>query len=214
MTPMRNWLDKGIIQFDKLLRVLVPVWPKQSQEDNPAQSLPTTHLNSFEKHQSAAMMRVNLAGEVAAQGLYRGQMLLARKKDLKDYFLHAADEELSHYAWCYQRLKDLDARPSVFNPIWYCGAFMIGLVASMIGDKTSLGFVIATEEQVGQHLAGHLQLLPKDDLQSRAIVAKMYADELSHAEDAFVRGGQRLPREIQQMMHWTAQIMIQASRLI
>jgi ubiquinone biosynthesis monooxygenase Coq7 len=211
---MFDWIDKRIIQFDTLLRELVPVWPKQSFKDNPAKSIQAGQLSRFEKHQSASMMRVNLAGEVAAQGLYRGQILLARKKDVKEHLFHAAQEELSHYAWCYQRLQELDARASIFNPIWYCGAFMIGLIASVVSDETSLGFVIATEEQVGKHLAGHLQNLPKQDLQSRAIVAKMYADEMNHAKDAGFQGGHRLPREIQEIMHWTAQIMIQASSLI
>jgi 3-demethoxyubiquinol 3-hydroxylase len=211
---MFDWLDKKIIQFDAFLRDISPVFPKKAPEPHPADEIPPAQLSVFEKHQVAAMMRVNLAGEVAAQGLYRGQKLLAREEDLKKYFHHAASEELSHYAWCYQRLMDLDARPSIFNPIWYTGAFMIGLIAAIISDKKSLGFVIATEEQVARHLANHLQNLPKEDLQSRAIVAKMYADELSHAQEASYRAGERLPVYVQEIMQWSAQIMIQASSLI
>ena len=211
---MFDFIDDCIIKFDGVLRNLWPTWPTQTQEENPADAYLPVHLSYLEKHQVAGMMRVNLAGEVAAQGLYRGQMLLAREPELKAHLHKAAQEEFAHYAWCCQRLCELDARPSVFNPLWYCGAVMIGLMASVMSDAKSLGFVIATEEQVSKHLAGHLERLPSDDLQSRAIVAKMYQDELEHAQDAAQRGGERLSLPIQQMMHWVAQIMIQTSSLM
>lgn len=211
---MTDFIDQCVIQFDRVLRNFWPAWPQKSHNMPSVEKNQTSKLSELDKHQVVSMMRVNLAGEVAAQGLYRGQMLLARDKMLRQHLHQAAAEELDHYAWCYQRLMDLDARPSVFNPFWYAGAFMIGLFASVISDAKSLGFVIATEEQVGQHLAGHLQRLPKEDLQSRAIVAKMYEDELLHAQEAASQGGKRLPVYVQQIMHWAAQVMIQASSLL
>lgn len=211
---MFDFIDQCIMQFDGFLKNLYPAWPQKSSNRPKVKQTQPSKLSELDKHQVASMMRVNLAGEVAAQGLYRGQMLLARDKTLRKHLLQAAEEELEHYAWCHERLMELDARPSVFNPIWYTGAFMIGVMASVISDAKSLGFVIATEEQVGHHLAGHLLRLPKEDLQSRAIVAKMYEDELLHAQEAASRGGERLPPYIQQMMHWVAQVMIQSSRLL
>lgn len=210
---MPDFIDQCVIQFDSLLRIFCPAWPQKSHT-MPKVETPSFEMSRLEKRQVASMMRVNMAGEVAAQGLYRGQMLLARDKNLRVHLHQAAEEELDHYAWCYQRLMDLDARPSVFNPLWYTGAFMIGLLASAMSDAKSLGFVVATEEQVGHHLAGHLQALPLDDLQSRAIVAKMYEDELLHAQEALERGAESLPPHIQHMMHWVAQVMIQASSLL
>lgn len=211
---MPDFLDQCVIQFDSVLRTFWPAWPKTSNHRPMVEQNQTEQLSELDKHQVISMMRVNLAGEVAAQGLYRGQMLLARDNILRQHLHQAAVEELEHYAWCYQRLMELDARPSFFNPVWYAGAFMIGLFASVLGDAKSLGFVIATEEQVGQHLADHLQRLPKEDLQSRAIVAKMYEDELLHAQEAADRGGERLPLYVQQIMHWAAQVMIQTSSLL
>jgi ubiquinone biosynthesis monooxygenase Coq7 len=207
-------IDSCITQFDKVLRLIFPVWPTKAVVDNPADKVSELQLSKVEQHQSKMMMRVNLAGEVAAQGLYRGQLLMARDTSLKQELELAAIEEFDHYVWCQQRLEQLDARPSVFNPIWYCGAFIIGLSASLISDKKSLGFVIATEEQVGEHLASHLLSLPKTDLKSRAIVAKMYEDELKHAEYAENKGGERLSLLTQEMMHCVAQVMIKMSRVI
>jgi ubiquinone biosynthesis monooxygenase Coq7 len=205
-------LDQCILEFDKFLRVLCPAWTKEAV--SPADDYPETDLSGLDKHQSVAMMRVNVAGEVAAQGLYRGQLLLAQNDDLRADLKQAADEEMEHYAWCMQRLQQLDARASIFNPIWYAGAFSLGLLAAMLGDKQSLGFIIATEEQVGRHLASHLQALSSRDLKSRAIVRQMHQDELAHAEEAEIQGGLRLPGVLQELMHWTAQVMIKASRLV
>ena len=211
---MLSFLDECIIKFDKMLKVAYPAWPTTTPIPNPAEQETEMALSIVEKHQVQSMMRVNLAGEVAAQGLYRGQMLLAKSPELKQELNAAAEEEWAHYVWCVERLKELDDRPSFFNPVWYCGAFAIGLLASMISDKTSLGFVIATEEQVSQHLASHLWKLPRHDFKSRAIVSQMYQDELEHAEMAEHRGGERMPLMVQYMMHWAAQVMIQTSGLI
>jgi ubiquinone biosynthesis monooxygenase Coq7 len=207
-------LDHLITKFDRLLKLAFPVWPISSVNISPAENIKENILSDVEKHQSQSMMRVNLAGEVAAQGLYRGQLLLARDELLKKDLERAAQEEFDHYVWCAERLKEFDARPSVFNPIWYAGAFTIGLVAAILSDKISLGFIIATEEQVGRHLASHLYKLPKTDKKSRAIVAQMYEDEISHAEHAEHEGGVRLPVLIQEIMHWMAQVMIKSSSII
>jgi len=211
---MLTKLDQCIIGFDHWLKILCPPWTLVSNLSSPADSCQNERLSAVEKHQVQAMMRVNLAGEVAAQGLYRGQLLLARSPELQQALFKAAEEEMDHYAWCLQRLVELNGQASIFNGLWYLGAFGLGLFAALLNDKASLGFIIATEEQVGQHLASHLRDLPKQDLKSRAIVMQMYHDELDHAHDAEVKGGKRLPFVIQTLMHWSAQIMIKASRLL
>ena len=211
---MDDFLDKCVVKFDVFLRNICPSWPENDVSNSPADGLQESVLTLSEKRTSAGMMRVNLAGEVAAQGLYRGQLLLARDNELSAHLKEAAHEEMQHYAWCLSRLKALDAEAIIFNPFWYFGAFSMGLMAAAISDSISLGFVIATEEQVAKHLASHLRDLPIDDLQSRAIVAKMYADELLHADEAALKGGLRLPFIIQELMHLTAQAMIKLSRLI
>ena len=209
---MLTKLDQCVLGFDKFLRVLCPAWSQQAT--SPADDCPELDLSGLEKHQAISMMRVNVAGEVAAQGLYRGQLLFASDDKLRVDLTQAADEEMDHYAWCVQRLRELDARPSVFNPLWYAGAFSLGLFAALLGDKKSLGFIIATEEQVGRHLASHLEALSSKDEKSRAIVWQMYKDELAHADEAAAQGGQRLPGFVQEMMHWMAQVMIKASRIV
>ena len=160
-----------------------------------------------EKRLSGALMRVNHVGEVCAQALYQAQALTARTPELRAQMDRAAREETDHLAWTQQRLDELGDRASLLNPLWYAGAFGIGLLAGRLGDRLSLGFVIETERQVEQHLAGHLDRLPAGDERSRAIVQAMKEDERRHADDALAAGGFELPAPVRWLMRSAAKVM-------
>jgi ubiquinone biosynthesis monooxygenase Coq7 len=166
-----------------------------------------TALTADEKRESAALMRVNHAGEVAAQALYHAQALFARDPDVRDFMLQAAREETDHLAWCETRLQELGSRPSVLNPLWYAGSFGIGALAAMLGDRASLGFVAETERQVEGHLKSHLERLPDADHRSRAIVEAMRHDEAGHGQQAQSAGGAHLPGPVRELMRQTARVM-------
>ena len=164
-------------------------------------------LDARERQLSGALMRVNHVGEVCAQALYQAQALSARSESLRQQMQAAAREETDHLAWTQERLRELGDRPSLLNPLWYAGAFGIGLLAGRLGDKLSLGFVIETERQVEQHLAGHLDRLPAQDEKSRAIVAAMKDDEVRHARAAEQAGGVDLPAPVAWLMRGAARLM-------
>lgn len=167
----------------------------------------TTELNATERRSSASLMRVNHVGEVCAQALYTAQGLSTSSPVLRAQFAQASLEETDHLAWTAQRLSELDARPSLLNPLWYAGAFGLGLLAGRLGDKVSLGFVVETELQVGAHLQGHLDQLPAGDHASRAIVAQMRDDELGHAQAAKDAGAMELPQPVKDLMRAAAKVM-------
>ena len=164
-------------------------------------------LSEAEKRDSAALMRVNHAGEIAAQALYHGQALVARSAATRALLLKAAHEETDHLAWCETRLKELDSRPSLLNPLWYAGSFAIGAAAALLGDRMSLGFVVETERQVEGHLEEHLARLPQDDTRSRAILQTMRTDEIAHGVSAKAAGGAELPSPVRFLMRNTARPM-------
>jgi ubiquinone biosynthesis monooxygenase Coq7 len=164
-------------------------------------------LTTEEKKHAAGLMRVNHVGEVCAQALYQSQKLHAKSDDLKNKLEHAAIEEEDHLAWCERRLEELDSRPSLLNPVWYAGSFVLGSIAGLAGDKISLGFVAETEKQVEHHLDEHLKELPSNDHRSRAIVAQMRADEISHGQMAIQEGGVELPSAVQSVMKTMAKVM-------
>jgi ubiquinone biosynthesis monooxygenase Coq7 len=152
-------------------------------------------------------MRVNNAGEVAAQGLYRGQALTARKQAQSAAMIAAAEEENEHLNWCQRRLSELDHRRSLLDGVWYWGSFTIGALAGAAGDKWSLGFVKETEQQVCAHLDQHLQRLPEQDRRSRAILETMRADEARHANNADQAGAAELPQPVKAAMTLVSKIM-------
>jgi len=169
-------------------------------------------LPEAERRLAASLMRVNHAGEVAAQGLYHGQSAVARNPAVRTLLEEAAREETDHLAWCEQRLTELHDRPSLLRPLWYAGSFAIGAVAGLASDRVSLGFVAETERQVERHLDSHLQRLPVADARSRAIVAGMREDERAHGELARHRGGIDLPRPVQLAMQLASRVMTGTAR--
>jgi ubiquinone biosynthesis monooxygenase Coq7 len=164
-------------------------------------------LDDAQRRLSGALMRVNHVGEVCAQALYTAQALATRDDGLRRQFEHAAREETDHLAWTQQRLRELGARTSLLNPLWYAGAFGIGLVAGRLGDAVSLGFVVETERQVEQHLEQHLSRLPDADSASRAVVQQMRDDEARHGAQAQAAGAAALPAPVRWAMRAAARVM-------
>ena len=159
------------------------------------------------RRHAAGLMRINHVGEVCAQGLYFGQAAVARDPATRQHLLEAAQEETDHLAWCAARLRELDSRPSLFNPLWYAGSYTIGVLAGLRGDGWNLGFVVETERQVEAHLDEHLQALPQADLRSRAILRTMKADEARHADHAEAAGARTLPAPIPAAMAGASRLM-------
>ena len=198
-------MDKFLTTADAALRTLFAT-PRAAV---PCPTLPgdSTELSAAEKVQAGALMRVNHVGEVCAQALYTAQAFATKNVALQAHFQKASAEETDHLAWTRQRLDELGQRPSLLNPLWYAGAFGLGLLAGRLGDRVSLGFVVETEHQVEAHLESHLTLLPANDHASRAIVAQMKDDEARHALDAQKLGALELPTFVKAIMGAAAKVM-------
>jgi ubiquinone biosynthesis monooxygenase Coq7 len=205
----QSFTDRCLTEIDNALRVVI-AQPRATQVA-PAAAETATTLSSADKDLGSRLMRVNHAGETAAQALYRGQALVAKDQELRNELLQAADEENDHLAWCQQRAEALGGNVSKLAPLWYTGSFIIGVVAGLAGDKASLGFLAETEKQVTAHLDGHLQQLPKHDQATRAIVEQMRTDEIRHSEGAMKRGGVELPDPVKKVMQMTAKVMTSVS---
>ncbi len=174
---------------------------------NPGASTADVALDDSERRHAAGLMRINHVGEVCAQALYVGQAAVARDPATRAHLLEAAQEETDHLAWCADRLRELDSRPSLLNPVWYAGSYAIGVLAGLRGDGWNLGFVVETERQVEAHLEEHLQTLPEADLRSRAILGTMKADEARHADNAEQAGARILPPPIPSIMAAASKLM-------
>ena len=171
-------------------------------------------LSKKEKNLSAQLMRINLAGEVAAQALYRGQAMVCKDAEVKAHLVQAGEEETDHLIWCKKRLVDLNGKPSILNPVWYAGSFAIGAIFGSLGEKTSLGFVEETEKQVVKHLEKHLDKVSKNDIETIEILKTMRADEDEHAQEASENGGESLSEPTKKIMSLTAKVMTSSSAYI
>ena len=198
-------LDRALMLADTALRAMTGSFP--ATRPAPVPSSGTAELTDTEKDLSGALMRVNHVGEVCAQALYSAQALATRNPALRRQFENAARDETDHLVWTRERLKQLGSRPSVLNPLWYAGAFGLGLIAGRAGDPISLGFVVETERQVEQHLESHLDRLPAGDAGSRAVVEQMKRDEAGHAASAEQAGAAVLPAPVRWAMRLAARVM-------
>ena len=198
-------LDRLLEQADLALRAAVG--RPRSRRPNPAAGHDGHLADEAARRHVAGLIRVDHAGEVAAQGLYHGQALTARRPEIRAAMRQAAQEEGDHLSWCHDRLEELGDRPSLLNPLWYAGSVAIGAVAGAAGDRWSLGFMAETERQVEGHLDDHLARLPPGDARSRALLEQMKADEMGHAQTAVAAGGSPLPVPLRWLMRLTARIM-------
>jgi ubiquinone biosynthesis monooxygenase Coq7 len=203
-------IDRFVAGIDDVLRGMAGTTANASRP-SPAAGVGAGTLDAKARRHAAGLMRVNHAGEVAAQGLYQGHGAVARDPGVARQMQLAATEVLDHLAWCEQRLRELDARPSHLRPVWYAGAWLVGAASGMLGDRWSLGFVEETERQVSDHLSGHLDSLPDDDARSRAIVRQMREDEERHGAAAKAAGASELPAFVRRLMRTSAKLMTRTS---
>ena len=199
-------LDRALVEIERALGAIFEPAPV-AVRPSPALSMEDAPLDDAERRHSAGLMRVNHVGEVCAQALYFGQAAVAHDEAQRARMLEAAAEETDHLGWCGERLKELDSRPSLLNPLWYAGAYAIGAAAGLISDRLSLGFVVETERQVEAHLGEHLEKLPEADARSRAIVSVMKDDEARHAKNALAAGAEILPDPVPALMRFASNVM-------
>ena len=208
-----NLVDQIICEVDKGIKFSLHNYQKENRR-YPAHGINEDNLSEIERSHSANLMRVNHSGEVAAQGLYRGQAMTAKLEGTREKMDHAAQEELDHLSWCNKRLEELNEHPSLLNPAWYALSFGMGAAAGLAGDKWSLGFVHETEEQVVRHLEGHLDDLSLNDKKTAAILEQMQIDESKHSEEALESGAENLPEGLKKVMSVIAKVMTKTSYYI
>lgn len=204
MTP-DTFIERCVLGVDTALRTLTG--QVKAARENPAGNVAELDMQDEQKRHAAGLMRVNHTGEICAQALYEGQALAARSDQARAKLLDAAAEERDHLAWCRDRLNELDAGPSVLDPVFYGASFVLGAVAGLAGDRVSMGFVEATEDQVVQHLDRHMDELPAEDLRSRAIIDQMREDEARHGAEAVAQGAAVFPEPVKAAMASVSRIM-------
>jgi ubiquinone biosynthesis monooxygenase Coq7 len=201
-----SFIDRAVMRVDTLLRLCV----SEAHSIRPYPAADARDEETFSPSDysaSARLMRVNHSGEVCAQALYQGQALTSSSDFSREMLLTAASEERDHLAWCSRRLQELNDHTSYLNPFWYAASFGMGAFVGCFGERFSLGFVHATEQQVELHLNSHLTRLSQGDERSRAIIIAMRNDERHHGHTAIARGGEPFPEWGQTLMRFMSRPM-------
>jgi len=206
-----QWADRLLAHVDRSLKTMTGTLPGANGFEHDSQA---DELTPEEQSKSRQLMRINHCGEVCAQGLYHGQMLSARNDSTKDHLQHAAEDEQKHLLWCQERLRELSGQTSYLNPLWYGASFVVGAATGLMGDRVSLGFIAATEEEVCKHLDRHLAELPEGDHRTREIIARMQADEAGHEQAALDEGGAPYPVALKKIMALQSALMTNSTRWI
>ena len=206
-----QWADRLLAHVDRSVKTVTGTLPVANGFEHDSQA---DELTPEEQSKSRQLMRINHCGEVCAQGLYHGQMLSARNDSTKDHLQHAAEDEQKHLLWCQERLRELSGQTSYLNPLWYGASFVVGAATGLMGDRVSLGFIAATEEEVCKHLDRHLAELPEGDHRTREIIARMQADEAGHEQAALDEGGAPYPVALKKIMALQSALMTSSTRWI
>ena len=206
-----QWADRLLAHVDRSVKTMTGTLPVANGFEHDSQA---DELTPEEQSKSRQLMRINHCGEVCAQGLYHGQMLSARNDSTKDHLQHAAEDEQKHLLWCQERLRELSGQTSYLNPLWYGASFVVGAATGLMGDRVSLGFIAATEEEVCKHLDRHLAELPEGDHRTREIIARMQADEAGHEQAALDEGGAPYPVALKIIMALQSALMTNSTRWI
>jgi len=204
--------DRILSEFEHALRTSVGGGVRAAARPSPAAKLaPGEPLDDVQRQEAARLMRVNHAGEIAAQALYQGQAFMARDPKVREAMAKSSDEEVDHLAWCEHRIQELGGSVSKLDPLWYAGSFALGALAGLAGDSVSLGFVGETERQVVEHLEGHLEKLPEADSRSRAVLTQMRDDEARHGAAAERAGGEPMPAPVRAAMRLMSKVMTETA---
>jgi ubiquinone biosynthesis monooxygenase Coq7 len=201
-------LDEWIASADQALRTLTG----GAHASRPLPAAGETDLTPQERQLSGALLRVDHVGEVCAQALYQAQGLAARSPQLRQQMKRAAAEEVDHLA-CTSAASRNGRAHQLLNPLWYAGAFGIGLLA--VGRATAGAWASWSKPAPGGATSRRPpRRLPSADAPSRAIVEQMKVDEAQHAAAAQLNGAAPLPAPIKLAMRLAARVMTQTAHYV
>ena len=145
---------------------------------------PTTSRHDIER-----FLRVDHAGERAAQQIYKGQLAVLANHEMADEIRHMMDQEVEHLETFDSLLNERQVRPSLLDPLWGAAGFTLGVVTAAMGPKAAMACTIAVEEVIGEHYQKQADILGDDERELQATVERFRDDELEHRDIAVEHDG-------------------------
>ena len=149
----------------------------------------TTRNPTTSRHDIERFLRVDHAGERAAQQIYKGQLAVLANHEMADEIRHMMDQEVEHLETFDSLLNERQVRPSLLDPLWGAAGFTLGVVTAAMGPKAAMACTIAVEEVIGEHYQKQADILGEDERELRAFVERFRDEELEHRDIAVEHDG-------------------------
>jgi len=135
-------------------------------------------------------LRVDHAGERAAQQIYKGQLAIMKNHAMGPEIQHMMEQEVEHLEAFETLLNERQVRPSLLDPLWDAAGFALGVATAAMGPKAAMACTIAVEEVIGEHYQKQAENLGTDEADLKKIVEKFRDDELEHRDIAIDHDGE------------------------
>lgn len=143
---------------------------------------------------SAAMLRVDQAGEYGATRIYAGQMaVLGHRHPAGRLIAGMAAQEERHRALFDAMLARRNGRPTLLQPVWHVAGFALGAATALLGPEAAMACTSAIETEIDHHYGKQLEALGDSDPELSAAITDFRAEEVEHLETALAQGAERAP---------------------
>jgi ubiquinone biosynthesis monooxygenase Coq7 len=152
-------------------------------------SIMTSRNPTTSRHDIERFLRVDHAGERAAQQIYKGQLAVLANHEMANEIRHMMDQEVEHLETFDSLLNERQVRPSLLDPLWGAAGFTLGVVTATMGPKAAMACTIAVEEVIGEHYQKQADILGEDERELQATVERFRDEELEHRDIAVEHEG-------------------------
>ena len=155
----------------------------------------TESIKNKSDEKLAEYLRVNHAGERAAQTIYKGQLAVLRGHPQAAEIQHMMEQEQEHLDTFDTLLNEYKVRPSLLDPVWSTAGFVLGATTAAMGPKAAMACTIAVEEVIGTHYDRQVKDLTRRQQEPKLVetLARFRDEELEHRDIAVEHDGRQAP---------------------
>jgi ubiquinone biosynthesis monooxygenase Coq7 len=143
---------------------------------------------------TAAMLRVDQAGEYGATRIYAGQLaVMGDRHPMSRSIAAMAGQEERHRVQFDAMMRARGVRPTMLQPLWHVAGFALGAVTAAIGPEAAMACTAAIETEIDRHYSEQLDELDGADAELAGAIAEFQAEEVEHLETALAQGAEKAP---------------------
>lgn len=146
------------------------------------------------------ILRVDHAGELGADRIYAGQVLvLGRDPEAGPMLRHMWSQEKEHLRAFERMLPRHRARPTALLPIWNAAGFALGFASALLGTRGAMACTVAVESVITEHYDNQIRELLADTGGSKEhaelldLLRRCRDDEQDHHDVALEHGTEGVP---------------------